>query len=269
MRKVNLASINLNLLVTLEALLAEKHVSRTADKLDLGQPKVSRDLKKLRDLFDDELLVSTPGGYALTQRASSILPELRQMLNGISDLLYEESFDPKKSTAKLKIYCPLLEANLFLSDLFGKIKSQAPDLKLDILSEPRDHFELLESGEVHFAMSGLEPAVNTDQFYSKYLASSNPVCLMRADHPLADGDISLDQFLSASYGYVTITGLGFSYLDSVLKKQNISRNLSVALPSFDVAASFCERSDLLVSMPDIMADHLMVGRNLKCSPITC
>ncbi len=88
---MNLAQVDLNLLFILKHLLEEKHVSNTAVSLNMSQPSVSRSLQKLRNLFNDELLVRTAHGYELTPKAEVIKQDLNTVLTGLEKLMYGTS----------------------------------------------------------------------------------------------------------------------------------------------------------------------------------
>jgi len=83
MREVNLSSLDLNLLVTLKALLDERHVTRAAERVGLSQPAMSRSLQRLRIMFKDPILVKGTGGMMLTARAEELKLPLQGILNEI------------------------------------------------------------------------------------------------------------------------------------------------------------------------------------------
>ncbi len=77
---MNIRRINLNLLITLDALLTERHVSRAAQKVFITQPAMSNSLAQLRELFKDKLLVRSSKGMELTPRAIEIAPKIKNIL---------------------------------------------------------------------------------------------------------------------------------------------------------------------------------------------
>ncbi|EPB3311029.1 LysR family transcriptional regulator, partial [Vibrio cholerae] len=92
--EINLRSIDLNLLTILEKLLIYKHISQTAQALNMSQPAVSRSLMRLREQFGDPLLVKVKNEYRLTSRGERLRGELESSLNTIRHMLVEETFDP-------------------------------------------------------------------------------------------------------------------------------------------------------------------------------
>src|SRR3954471_19670110 len=92
---MNLRSIDLNLLVALDALLSERHVTKASERVGLSQPAMSNALSRLRGMFGDELLVRTATGMKATPRAMELMEPLRQLLRQVERVLESDSgFDP-------------------------------------------------------------------------------------------------------------------------------------------------------------------------------
>lgn len=262
------ATLNWQLLTVLNMLFTVKHISRAAESLGVGQPKVSRDLKKLREIFDDPLLVNSPSGYALSARAERLQVPVKQILEMLEDLFCREVYDAASYQGVLNICGPVLETAIFMPDCFYKLKRQAPGLRLNIVSaSAQKSFMFLGEGRVHFALSSVPPKVNQDQYYSKLIAASPVVGLLRQTHPLAGKPLLLDEYLQVSHGTVTRAGEKYLQVDAVLAKMGLVRQVTVSVPGFDVAASFCESSDLIVLMPELIARHLIKGRALAFVPL--
>jgi len=264
---VNLRSVDLNLLVVLQALLAERHVSRAAEQLGMSQSAVSRALSRLRDTFDDPLLVKTPQGYDLSARAQSALPQLDQLLEGARHLIAGPVFEPKSSTQVLRIYGPDPDISRFIPPLFEVMRREAPNMALDVRSDPRDHFELLESGEVHFGFSALQPTAGSGQLRSLKLARSDFAILMSEDNPLAHAPLTKEKYLAASHVMISLTGRGGLIMErNLLDKGHLERGTRLKVPlrlsSFTSLAAFCERSDILAHLPRHFAEGLARGRRL-------
>lgn len=267
MQNLNLRTLDLNLLLILQTLLEVRHVTRASEKLNMSQPKVSRALQKLRGAFNDPLLVRTLDGYDLSARAERLQPELNQILGSLERMVAQEVFDPATSRDRIKVYAVDLEVVAFLPKLLARLREHAPHMMLDIRSEPRDHFDLLADGEVHFSLSGSVPTVMQDQFRMMPLGQSNMVCMMSRTHPLAGKPMTLDDYLDCFHGYVSITNEGPAIIDAYLSGLGRSRQLTTRLPNFTSAAYFCESSDLVVAIPDIIASMVTKGLDVVVQPL--
>ncbi|WP_229721991.1 LysR family transcriptional regulator [Marinobacterium nitratireducens] len=253
---MNLRKVDLNLLVILEVLLEERHVTRAAERLDMSQPAVSRALQRLRETFADPLLVKSIHGYDLSARAEELLPALKSVLQDLGQLVGRPVFDPASSTAQVRVACLDLEGALFLPRLLEAMRRDALQMQLDIHSQPGDHFMLLQQGDVDFVISGLVPPQGEAQINRIPLATTCVVCVMRHDHPLATAPLTLDAYISASHGYVSMTGRGVSVMDQLLRGYGLQRQVVVRTNSFLTVPEFCARTDLLFALPQIVAERL-------------
>lgn len=263
----NFRAFDLNLLVVLRQLLEDRHVSRAGEQLGMSQPAVSRALQRLRTMFDDPLLVRTAHGYALSARAEALLPELTQWLEDAERLIAGPVFDPATSAHVVRFYGPEPEVGWFLPALFERMRRLAPGMVLEVKSEPRDHFGLLERGEVHFVLSPFEPSASTVQLHSLCLAPLTFALVMRADNPLAEVPLSIERIAAASHGLVSLTGRGAGMVENDLVAQGQlvpGQQLSqpLRLSSFTSIAAFCERSDMVFRLPRQFAEELARGRDL-------
>jgi DNA-binding transcriptional LysR family regulator len=264
---VNLRTLDLNLLVVLRQLLADRHVTRAAEQLGMSQPAVSRALQRLRALFDDPLLVRTARGLERSARAEALLPDLTQWLEDAERLVSRPTFEPATSTQTVRFYGPEPEIGWFLPPLFERMRRLAPGMVLEVNSEPRDHFGPLERGEVHFVLSPFQPGAGTAQLHGLRLAPLTFALVMSADNPLAQGTLSVERFAAASHGLVSLTGRGVGMLEHELTAQGHLApgerlNQPLRLSSFTSIAAFCERSDVVFRLPRRFAEELVRGRKL-------
>jgi DNA-binding transcriptional LysR family regulator len=267
MRKVNLRSVDLNLLVVLEALLDEKQVTRAAERLHMSQPAVSRALQRLRDTFDDPLLVRSADGYGLSVRAEQIQSELKMILQQVSSMISEPVFTPSSSKMVVKIAGPDLETALYVPDLLATMRKASPDMSIEIDSRPADYFDMLSKGEIHFAISGVQPKNAEDQFHRTLLDTTQIAVMMGEQHPLASSDLTYEDYLAARHGYVSLTGKGPAMMDSRLKELGKKRNTVLRLTSFMGVADYCEKTDLLFMLPVNLIDKLSEGRAVVKRPL--
>ncbi|NKN34161.1 LysR family transcriptional regulator [Marichromatium bheemlicum] len=264
---MDLRDLDLNLLVVLRQLLEERHVSRAAEQLGMSQPAVSRALQRLRTLFDDPLLVRTSGGYVPSARAERLLPRLRQLLTETARLVADPAFDPATSTQTVRFHGPEPEIGWFLPPLFARMSQLAPGMVLEVQSEPREHFGQLERGEVHFVLSALTPATGAGELHRTPLAPLTFALVMHANHPLARGELTLERYIAARHGLVSLTSRGGGLLGQELVEQGLLApgerlNEPLRLSSFSSIAAFCEHSDVVFRLPRRFAETLSRGRAL-------
>ena len=131
MHMINLSRIDLNLLVVLEAIVAEGGVSRAAARLNLTQPAVSHALGRLRELFDDPLFVREGRNLAPTSLTKRLVEPLRQSLQALGALIDKgESFDPARSETNFTVAMRDPMEVLILPDLMQRFGPTAPRIGL-------------------------------------------------------------------------------------------------------------------------------------------
>lgn len=262
MHKVNLRTIDLNLLVILQALLLVKHVTKASQQLNMSQPAVSRALQRLRKVFNDPLLIRTSIGFDLSARGSELLPKLNELLLGVEYLISEPTFNPEKASDVIRVFGLDLEATCFIPALNKILRTEAPNMHLEVRTETRDHFELLDKDDVHFVFSAMSPSANEGQYHRTLIMQSDSVCIMSTNHPDANNEITLDKYLTYHHGLVSITGIGNGFIDDRLLQLGKKRKRVLRLSSFMVAAEYCENTDLIFLLPEIISSRLIKGRDL-------
>ncbi len=184
-RRVNLAGVDLNLLVALEALLAERNVTHAADRVGLSQPAMSRALGRLRGLFDDELLVRSSSGLVPTARSEQLAAELPDALNMLRNLLASRETAPGSWEATVNIDLPDHQALDLLPRLLPRLREAAPGVTVVTAPLGTRTLRGLESGAVDLAVGQL--TTTPFGFYRRTILTDQFVCLLRADHPALQG----------------------------------------------------------------------------------
>src|SRR3954468_17089879 len=129
--RMNLNSLDLNLLVALDALLREANVSRAAMRIGLSQPATSHALQRLRDLIGDPLLVRTGARMELTPRAQALRGPLVQALDQVRALFIPDDFDAARSERQFRLMMPDLAVELLVPPLMQQITALAPNVRID------------------------------------------------------------------------------------------------------------------------------------------
>src|SRR5213593_201107 len=129
---MKLNSLDLNLLVALDALLREASVCRAAIRIGLSQPAVSHALARLRDLIGDPLLVRSGARMELTPRAQALRGPLSQALDQVRGLFVPDDFDAARSERHFRLMMPDLAVELLMPPLMAKVTKLAPNVTIDV-----------------------------------------------------------------------------------------------------------------------------------------
>jgi DNA-binding transcriptional LysR family regulator len=248
LREMNLASLDLNLLVALDALVSEAHVGRAARRIGLSQPATSHALRRLRDIMGDPLLVRVGARMELTPRAIALRPPLAQALDQVRGLFVAESFDPASSTRRFALMMPDLVVDLVMPPLVERIGSAAPQIRLDVTPWQGSATMAAElAGSVDLVIACIGDAF--PGFHRQHLYTDTDVLAVRSGHPLRARLRRLDAFLEA--GHVAVIGPGQreDMIDGWLRDEGIERRIALAVPSYLQALRMAARTDLVAFVP--------------------
>lgn len=267
MRSAKLRDIDLNLLVVLEVLLSERHVSRAAERLNMSQPAVSRALGRLRESFNDPLLIRTATGFTLSSRAVLLQSELDGLLRDIERVIEPPQFDPATDDTLIRITGLDMEVGLYFPALVKRVRALAPNMRFEVVRQELDSFPMLERDEVHFSLSGLAPMSAEHSLHRRALEEMNVVCLLADNHALAHTQMSAEDYANTPHGLVSITGRGAGSMEQVLAAHGLKRDVALRLAGFTSVADFLEDSDLVFTLPKRLAERIAEGRRLLIRPL--
>jgi DNA-binding transcriptional LysR family regulator len=250
----SLRRLDLNLLVTLDALLNENNVTRAAARLHLSQPAVSAQLARLRELLGDPLLLPGPRGMRPTARADELREPLRQALATLEQVIApSEAFDPALATHHWHVAAFDYGALTILVPALATLRAVAPATHLAVVHSPPSQVAIkAEQGTIDLAfMSSHEAPAN---LHCRRLFAERYVLAGRADHPQLRRDISLAQFCQLEHAIVSPDGGGFhGVTDSVLAKRGLSRRVSLSVPGFMLLGAVLASTDLVAMVPSRLA----------------
>src|ERR1700754_4132374 len=130
---VGIASVDLNLLIALDALLSERNVTRAAERTSVGQPAMSASLARLRKHFDDQLLVRQGRQVMPTPLAESLVGPVREALAAVETVLVRSrAFAPRTDRAAFTIVAADYVTMVLLRPLFGAITDEAPYVRISV-----------------------------------------------------------------------------------------------------------------------------------------
>src|SRR6516164_5314627 len=196
---MNLRSIDLNLLVALDALLEERHVTRAALRVGLSQPAMSNALTRLRLTLKDELLVRTPSGMEPTPRAIELQRPIKRVLHEIEKALEsDDEFAAASSSKMFRLRMGDLHNVLFLPSVMSAIEREAPSVTLNVVYlRSTETIDALVNDDIDLAISVVldyPKTICTADFYEDRM-----VCVMRPGHPALNSPITLDSYLALDH----------------------------------------------------------------------
>lgn len=242
---------DLNLLVHLQALLAEQHVTRAAQAIGITQPAMSTSLAKLRQIFDDPLLVPRKGGLVRSQRAEELLTQVDAILSQIGVLAQSEGgFDPARSRRHFSLIGTDIVEMLLLQRLSSWLNQEAPEVTLRFHGpNPLHMSEFLADGKIDIAIGNVPEAYQ--ELKRRHLFDDRFVCIFRDAHPRLAGPMTLDQFCSEPHVQVhSAESTTYSApIDKALAFFGYERRIAIWQPSFFSAASVVATSDHVACVP--------------------
>lgn len=259
LNQIDLSRADLNLLVLFEAVMAERHVGRAAERLSLSPSAVSHGLGRLRTLLGDPLFLRTPKGVTPTDRANELATPIADVLSRIRDVVATSApFDAARSTRRFTIGAPDGVLAVVLPPLLDALKDFAPGVDISTrqvlpkAGEPspslawQDVFGELEARALDVAILPLTEAPT--RFAAQAVYEEDFVVAMRAGHPFAK-DASLKAYCAASHLVVSQSGDPFGFVDAALAQRKMKRRVALTTPNFMFALAMLAETDLIAALP--------------------
>ena len=250
----NLRSVDLNLLVVFDTLMAERNVTRAAARNGLSQPAVSKALGRLRFLFDDPLFVRRDRAMEPTARALELAGPIHGALADISrTLTLPAAFDAATAKATVKIATIDLYHTKLLPSLVQHVRRCAPGVDLQVRANDCSSLqEQLASGEIDIAFAPL--GARTAEVCAEPLWNDRLVTLVGEDNPLRE-PMTIESYAAAAHlvdaGHVQVSadGVGTSVVDAILKARGLRRRIALVLPSSAGVPFVVAATDLIATLP--------------------
>ena len=250
----DLAGIDLNLVVALDVLLAERHVTRAAERLGLSQSAASHALGRLRDLLDDPLLVRGPGGTMLpTALALRLAPQLAKVLDDLAGVLRGEAFDPATARRTFHLGGSDYVELVLLPQLAARLAKVAPHVDLWVHAFEDWGDADLAAGKLDAVLAPPRGSARASGMFEKVLLTEDFTVVMRAGHPLSGGRLTLARYCEAPHLMVSPRGTPGSFVDDALAKVGRTRRVAMAVPHFLVVPYIIASSDLLATLASRIA----------------
>jgi len=254
---VDLRRVDLNLLVSLDALLAERNVTRAAQRLHLSQPALSAQLARLRQLFDDPLLMPAETGRGMTPTARALalgepLREALQQLQGV--LQHRPRFDPFSDERSFQIAASDNATTLLGLPMMQQLSAVAgPGVRLAFRVAQADRIaQQLEAGEIDLLL-GSERGVPETMKVKKLLTERFVMC-QRKGHPRGTGPLDLDTYCELTHVLVSTSGGSFhGFMDEHLEALGRARHVMLSVQHFTLMPDILAATDHVGTLPARLA----------------
>jgi DNA-binding transcriptional LysR family regulator len=250
---MSLAAIDLNLLLVLHTVLAERNVARAARRLSVTPSAVSNALARLRVALDDPLTTRSGRGIVPTPRAAALEPLLARALADIVAAVQGQKFEPKKSDREFTLAVADAGQLARLPRIVAALAEAMPRARLRVVSVDTLHASGgLASTAVDLAIGAGE---HTTGVRAEPLYEERIVLVARAGHPVAKTHVTKKALAALRHIEVQVVpGRGSRPLAASYTALGVTREIAVVVPTFTAAAAVVSATDLVASLPATLVD---------------
>lgn len=251
---------DLNLLVTLEALLAEQNVTRAAARLNLSQPAVSAQLNRLRDLFGDQLFVPAQRGIVPTPKAEELREPIRQALElARATVTSNRSFEPATADLTVAIACTDYLQSAVAAPFLAGLREKAPGIRIALRSLDIAGLEKeMAQGAIDLAL--MTPGDAPANLRTQHLFTERYALVGRKGHPHLHRGLTVADYADLGHVIASLRDRDFATpVDTAVKALGYRRKVVVSASSFLSVIDIVSTTDLVALVPE----RLVVGRNDK------
>lgn len=260
---MNVGRADLNLLVYLDVLLRELNVTRAAEQLGITQPAMSNGLKRLREMFNDPLLIRSSDGMKPTERALDLQPKVRQILAETQHLLEpKQEFKAITSRRVFRIMVSDYAEATLMPSLIKQIRSEAPHIILDLLTPSDVSYQDMEQGRVDMAINRFDEIPQS--FHQQLIWKDSFSCLINRNNRIVE-NFNLKTYLSAQHIWVSKTGMGVGFgvnpeksgglgwIDTALQRIGQKRKITIFTRHYQMPGLLAQNNDLVATLPTRVA----------------
>ena len=258
---------DLNLLVTLDVLLAEGSVARAAHRLRLSPSAMSRALARWRETTGDPLLVRAGRGLVPTPRALELRERVGRLVeDGQAVLRPAEALDLKQLIRTFTLRTSEGFAESFGPDLIARLTTEAPGVRLRFVQKPDKDSAPLRDGTVDLEI-GVVGGTTGPEVRTQALFRDRFIGVVRMAHPLCQGEITPSRYAAGRHIYVSRRGLDKGLIDEALEPLGLKRQIATIVGGFSTALALARASELIASVPERHTGALREGMHSFPLPV--
>ena len=263
-----MAPPDLNLLVTLDVLLAEGSVARAAERLRLSPSAMSRALARLRRATGDPLMVRAGRGLVPTPRALQLRERVAELVqDGAAVLRPGEKLDLAKLVRTFTLRTREGFVENFGSDLLARIAAEAPGVRLRFVPKPDKNSTPLRDGTVDLE-TGVVGKTTGPEVRAQALFRDRLVGVVRNGHALSEGEVTPARYAAGRHIGVSRRGLDKGPIDEALNSIGLEREIVTIVAGFSTALALARSSDLIASVPERHTGNLRAGMHSFALPVS-
>jgi DNA-binding transcriptional LysR family regulator len=248
-------NVEIRLLRVFAMLMAERSVSRAAERLRLSQPATSHALTRLRKLFNDPLLLRSREGMVPTDRALRIEGDIGELLAGYDRLVAApEPFRPESSQRVFVLTATEYAEFVLLPPILARVRANAPHIRIEVRAPNQARaLDWLESGEIDLRLAWVRDP--TPSLRSQLLFHDRLVCVARAGHPEISGALTLAQYMELPHARPEIAGRTTSgrVIDEAVTALGGKLRLALSVQNYLMVPFTVAASDVIATLPKRLA----------------
>jgi DNA-binding transcriptional LysR family regulator len=262
----NLRQLDLNLLLVFDALMQEQNLSRAALRLHLSQSTVSNALARLRQQLGEPLFQRTARGMVPTPHAHTLYGPVRQALHLLRIGLGPQAAIDLDAELTFRVSMNDYAQAVFLPALLARIHAVAPRVVLSVQLDDADTLaRRLKNGELDLALDYLH--FDDEDLLYQPLREQALAVIARRDHPLCNGDLSLELYQDCNHVSVHSRAGRGSPLEIVLGSAKVRRKVQLYVPHYLAIPAIVAQSDMLGTVPLQLAEHFAQQYALQIFPM--
>lgn len=258
---------DLNLLFTLDVLLAEGSVAGAARRLRLSPSAMSRALARLRETTGDPLLVRAGRGLVPTPRAIELRERVGQLVqDGEAVLRPAERLDLKQLVRTFTLRTSEGFVENFGPELIARVGEEAPGVRVRFVQKPDKDSKPLRDGLVDLE-TGVVGQTAAPELRVQALFRDRFIGVVRMGHPLNQGEVTPSRFAVGRHVYVSRQGEDKGPIDEALSAVGLERKIVTIVGGFSTALALARASDLIASVPERHTGNLRAGMHSFPIPV--
>lgn len=254
-------SHELNLLVIFDAIMTEASMTKAAERLNMTQPAVSNAVARMRHAWKDDIFIKDGRKILPTIFAQRLWGKTQSPLADIRNALEPDDFNEENSDRTFKIAAIDSIVSLVWPQLRLVIEQEAPEISIHTYPfEFTNAARILNDAKVDVLItaSNLMPQLIT----SSYLCDLEYVCVMKADHALAEKKMSIKEFANVEHLLVAPSGDTQSYSEQALAEHGLTHKIGFSVNSFSSVPDILVSSNLVCTLPSVYVEDSLVKGSL-------